>query len=125
MDSVLLIILLIPPLLNLNPYYSTTFYWEFILICHVQCYPHNNNSWFIIKFYKLILVLIIINLRFQFMLKCWELSPETRPTFSFIVRSLSKLLDGMAGYMDIDNLKGVQNIMDDSGNTSISNEPIS
>ena len=59
------------------------------------------------------------------MLKCWEISPETRPTFSFIVRSLSKVLDGMAGYMDIDNLKGVQNIMDDSGNTSISNEPIS
>ena len=59
------------------------------------------------------------------MLKCWEISPETRPTFSFIVRSLSKVLDGMAGYMDIDNLKGVQNIMDDSGNTSISNEPFS
>ena len=58
------------------------------------------------------------------MLKCWELSPETRPTFSFIVRSLSKVLDGMAGYMDIDNLKGVQNIMDDSGNTSISKEPL-
>ena len=79
--------------------------------------------WFVI--YSLILVLITINLRFQFMLKCWELSPETRPTFSFIVRSLSKVLDGMAGYMDIDNLKGIQNIItDDSGNTSIGNEPI-
>ena len=79
--------------------------------------------WLVI--YSLILVLITINLRFQFMLKCWERLPETRPTFSFIVRSLSKVLDGMAGYMDIDSLKGIQNIItDDSGNTSIGNEPI-
>jgi hypothetical protein len=58
------------------------------------------------------------------MLKCWELSPETRPTFSLLVRSLSKLLDGMAGYMDIGNLKGVQNV-EDSGDIVMSNEPIS
>ena len=57
------------------------------------------------------------------MLKCWELSPESRPTFSLLVRSLSKFLDNMAGYMDIGNIKGVQNV-DDSGDTSKNNEPI-
>ena len=60
--------------------------------------------------------------RYQLMLKCWEHSPETRPTFNLLVRSLSKLLDGMAGYMDIGNIKGVQNV-DNSVDTSKCNEP--
>ena len=39
------------------------------------------------------------------MLKCWEIAPETRPTFSLLVRSLSKFLENIAGYMDVSNLK--------------------
>jgi hypothetical protein len=35
------------------------------------------------------------------MLKCWELSPQTRSTFSLLVQSLSKFLENIVGYADI------------------------
>ena len=66
-----------------------------------------------------------IILRFQFMLKCWELDPETRPTFSMLVKSLSKFLDSMAGYMDVSNIKGEdysESIFSTSKEPIISNE---
>ena len=58
------------------------------------------------------------------MLKCWKLSPDTRPTFSLLVRSLSKFLDRMAGYMDIGTIKEEKHV-EDSGNIfSRSSEPM-
>ena len=35
------------------------------------------------------------------MLQCWDSQPGKRPTFSYIVSSLSQSLENMAGYMDI------------------------
>ena len=32
---------------------------------------------------------------------CWELDPESRPSFSDLVSSLSQTLEAMAGYIDI------------------------
>ena len=34
------------------------------------------------------------------MRQCWELEPESRPSFSSLVQSLSKFLESIAGYMD-------------------------
>ena len=34
------------------------------------------------------------------MRQCWELEPEKRPSFSSLVKSLSKFLERIAGYMD-------------------------
>lgn len=59
------------------------------------------------------LIFSFFNLRFQCMLKCWELSSEMRPTFSLLVQSLSSFLEGMADYVDIGNLQVVQH-MDNS-----------
>ena len=38
--------------------------------------------------------------RYEFMLQCWELEPEKRPSFSSLVKSLSKFLESIAGYVD-------------------------
>ena len=58
------------------------------------------------------------------MLKCWEHTPDTRPTFSSLVTSLSKFLDSMAGYMGIGTIKEEKH-MEDSGNIfSRSSEPM-
>ena len=35
------------------------------------------------------------------MLQCWDSQPGKRPTFSYIVNSLSQYLEAMAGYIDI------------------------
>ena len=35
------------------------------------------------------------------MLKCWDSEPQSRPTFSDIVTSLSQSLEAMADYLDI------------------------
>ena len=35
------------------------------------------------------------------MLKCWDPEPQSRPTFSDIVASLSQSLEAMADYVDI------------------------
>ena len=35
------------------------------------------------------------------MLKCWDTEPQSRPTFSDIVISLSQSLEAMADYLDI------------------------
>ena len=35
------------------------------------------------------------------MLQCWEFEPKKRPTFSNLVKSLSKCLETVAGYVDI------------------------
>ena len=35
------------------------------------------------------------------MLGCWELEPNGRPSFSDLVSSLSRVLEAMAGYMDV------------------------
>ena len=35
------------------------------------------------------------------MLQCWDSQPGKRPTFSYIVNSLSQCLEAMAGYIDI------------------------
>ena len=32
--------------------------------------------------------------------QCWELEPEKRPSFSSLVKSLSKFLERIAGYVD-------------------------
>jgi hypothetical protein len=57
------------------------------------------------------------------MLKCWELSPQTRPTFSLLVQSLSKFLENIVGYADIGNFMRVKH-MDTSGDTANDdNEP--
>ena len=32
---------------------------------------------------------------------CWELDPESRPSFSDLVSSLSQSLEAMVGYMDV------------------------
>ena len=51
------------------------------------------------------------------MLKCWELAPQTRPTFSLLIQSLSKFLENIVGYTDVGNFMGVQH-MDNSGNSN-------
>ena len=38
--------------------------------------------------------------RYKFMHQCWELEPENRPTFSSLVKSFSKFLESIAGYVD-------------------------
>ena len=59
------------------------------------------------------------------MLKCWEHTPDTRPTFSLLVTSLSKFLDSMAGYMDIARHHKGREHMEDSRNLfSRSSEPM-
>ena len=32
--------------------------------------------------------------------QCWELEPEKRPSFSNLVKSVSKFLESIAGYVD-------------------------
>ena len=33
------------------------------------------------------------------MLKCWEMDPSRRPSFSILVQDLSRSLEDMAGYL--------------------------
>ena len=35
------------------------------------------------------------------MLQCWEFEPSERPTFSYLVTSLSRSLEAMVGYLNI------------------------
>ena len=39
--------------------------------------------------------------RYAFVLHCWKLQPDERPSFSNLVDSLSQSIDSMAGYMDV------------------------
>ena len=45
--------------------------------------------------------------RFMFMLKCWEVEPNNRPSFCDLVKSLSKSLGIIAGYIDISAIRTV------------------
>ena len=38
--------------------------------------------------------------------QCWELEPESRPSFSSLVKSLSKFLESIAGYIDFNSFGG-------------------
>ena len=38
---------------------------------------------------------------YTIMIQCWQLNPDTRPSFSHLVDSLSVYLEAIAGYMDI------------------------
>ena len=40
------------------------------------------------------------------MLNCWQLEPDSRPTFSNLVDLLSQKLETMANYMDIGDADG-------------------
>lgn len=40
--------------------------------------------------------------RFSVMIKCWEGSPKDRPSFSNIYKEVSKLIERVAGYLDIE-----------------------
>ena len=40
------------------------------------------------------------------MLQCWEIEADKRPTFSVLVDSLSKDLEVMANYMDLQSTSG-------------------
>ncbi len=55
------------------------------------------------------------------MLECWEVSPQTRPTFSMLVQSFSNFLENIVGYADIGNFMGVKH-MDNSGDNTNANE---
>ena len=39
--------------------------------------------------------------RYAFMLQCWKLEPDVRPSFSNLIDSLSQSIKTMAGYMDV------------------------
>ena len=40
------------------------------------------------------------------MRQCWEFKPESRPSFSSLVKSLSKFLESIAGYIDFNAFGG-------------------
>ena len=48
------------------------------------------------------------------MLQCWDPEPQSRPTFSDIVASLSQSLEAMADYLDI-NAFGNNKVKHDQG----------
>ena len=63
--------------------------------------------------------------RYELMLSCWELEPDSRPTFSNLVSSLSQLLETMAEYMDVGAFgdKGCETDPVDPTDTNVHSEP--
>jgi hypothetical protein len=43
-------------------------------------------------------------IRYKYIHQCWELEPENRPTFSSLVKSFSKFLESIAGYVDFSTI---------------------
>ena len=39
------------------------------------------------------------------MRQCWEPDPDTRPSFSHLVNSLSVYLESVAGYMEVNSVQ--------------------
>ena len=40
------------------------------------------------------------------MCQCWKFKPESRPSFSNLIKSLSKFLENIAHYIDFNTLGG-------------------
>lgn len=47
----------------------------------------------------LLLACAFLHNRYEVMMKCWEWTPEDRPTFSDLVTLLSGVMESEAGYM--------------------------
>ena len=43
----------------------------------------------------------VFEYRYDVMLECWSLDPIERPSFSHLVQSLSQILEGVSGYIDV------------------------
>ena len=52
------------------------------------------------------------------MLRCWELEPKDRSTFSDLVSSLSQSLEAMASYMDVGAFGKLQMESKSAGNSA-------
>ena len=48
--------------------------------------------------------LLCLIISYSIMIKCWEDNPKLRPTFSKLVGNINRIMESMAGYLDISTL---------------------